>query len=110
MVLCWRGSTLLADLEYDADGRRLRRWNRVSGTTDYVYPGLNIIDEVSGGVHEKHLYAGGLHIASNTGGSVEYYHVDHLGSTRLSHRNLHRFGNINRFSTQTPIGINLCVY
>jgi len=24
-----------------------------------------------------------LNIASNTSGTVEYYHVDHLGSTRL---------------------------
>ena len=31
----------------------------------------------------KLVYAGGLNIASNTSGTVEYYHVDHLGSTRL---------------------------
>ena len=74
---------LSAVYTYDAGGRRVRSWDTVSGTTDYVYSGLNIIDEVSGGVHERHFYAGGMHIASNTSGTVEYYHVDHLGSTRL---------------------------
>jgi len=31
----------------------------------------------------KLVYAGGLHLASNSSGTVEYYHQDHLGSTRL---------------------------
>lgn len=31
----------------------------------------------------KHVYAGGLHLASNSTGTIEYYHQDHLGSTRL---------------------------
>jgi hypothetical protein len=48
-----------------------------------MYSALNIIDEVSGGAHENHVYAGGLHLASNSSGFIEYYHVDHLGSTRL---------------------------
>ncbi|MBN2335864.1 RHS repeat-associated core domain-containing protein [Candidatus Bathyarchaeota archaeon] len=68
---------------YDVDGRRVRSWDSVDDSTDYVYSGLNVIDEVSGGVHEKHYYTGGMHIASNSSGTVEYYHVDHLGSTRL---------------------------
>ena len=70
---------------YDAGGRRVRSWlnDTIDVTIDYLYSGLNIIDEVSSGVHERHIYAGGMHIASNTTGTVEYYHVDHLGSTRL---------------------------
>ncbi|MBN2335861.1 RHS repeat-associated core domain-containing protein [Candidatus Bathyarchaeota archaeon] len=71
-----------AHYTYDADGRRVRSVDD-GGVTDYVYSGLNVIDEVSGGVHEKHYYAGGMHIASSSGGTLEYYHVDHLGSTRL---------------------------
>jgi len=67
---------------YDASGRRVRSWD-AAGTTDYVYSGLNVIDEVRGGVHEKHVYAGSMHLASVSSGTVEYYHVDHLGSTRL---------------------------
>jgi RHS repeat-associated protein len=68
---------------YDASGRRVRSWDTVDGSTDYVYSGLQIIDEINSGTHERHIYAGGMHIASNTTGTVEYYHVDHLGSTRL---------------------------
>jgi len=71
-----------AHYTYDADGRRVRSVDG-GGVTDYVYSGLNVIDEVCGGVHEKHVYAGGIHVASNSSGAVEYYHVDHLGSTRL---------------------------
>ncbi|TFH13613.1 RHS repeat-associated core domain-containing protein [Candidatus Bathyarchaeota archaeon] len=55
----------------------------MDGSIDYVYSGLNVIDEISSSTHEKHIYAGMTHIASNTTGNVEYYHVDHLGSTRL---------------------------
>jgi len=78
-----KDDVLSALYTYDAGGRRVRGWDTVDGTTDYVYSGLIIIDEVSGGTHERHIYAGGMHIASNTSGSVEFYHVDHLGSTRL---------------------------
>ncbi|UCD45064.1 MAG: RHS repeat-associated core domain-containing protein [Candidatus Bathyarchaeota archaeon] len=31
----------------------------------------------------KHYYANGLHLAEDRDGIVEYYHQDHLGSTRL---------------------------
>ncbi len=55
----------------------------VDEVTDYVYSGLNVIDEIRGGAHEKHVYAGSMHLASVSGGAVENYHVDHLGSTRL---------------------------
>lgn len=78
-----KDSVLSAVYTYDADGRRVRTWDTVDGIVDYVYSGLNIIDEVSGKTHEKHIYAGMMHIASNTNGTIEYYHVDHLGSTRL---------------------------
>jgi RHS repeat-associated protein len=77
-----KNGALSAVYTYDADGRRVRSWD-TGGTTDYVYSGLNVIDEVCGGAHEKHVYAGSLHVASNSSGTVEYYHVDHLGSTRL---------------------------
>lgn len=77
-----KNGVVTARYTYDADWRRVRSVDG-GGVTDYVYSGLNIIDEVSGGAHEKHVYAGGMHIASNSSGTVEYYHQDHLGSTRL---------------------------
>lgn len=76
-------SSLSARYTYDAGGRRVRSWDTASGTTDYVYSGLNVLDEANGGTHEKHIYEGGLQVASVVNGAVEYYHVDHLGSTRL---------------------------
>ena len=48
-----------------------------------MYNGLPNIYEVNGSSHERHVYAGDIHIASNTTGTIQYYHVDHLGSTRL---------------------------
>jgi RHS repeat-associated protein len=77
-----KNGDLSAVYTYDADGRRVRSLNG-DNVTDHVYSGLNVIDEVSGGAHKKHYYAGGIHIASNDGGTIEYYHQDHLGSTRL---------------------------
>jgi YD repeat-containing protein len=79
----YKDDVLSSVYTYDAGGRRVRSWDTVDGTTDYVYSGLNIIDEISSGSHEMHVYAGGIHIASNSSGPVAYYHVDHLGSTRV---------------------------
>lgn len=53
---------------YDAGGRRVRSVDEV-GVIDYVYSGLNVIDEVSGGAHNKHVYAGTMHLASNAVGT-----------------------------------------
>ena len=78
-----KDDVLSARYTYDAGGRRVQSWDTVDGSTDYVHSGLNIIDEISSETHEKHVYAGGMHISSNTTGTIEYYHVDHLGSTRL---------------------------
>ncbi|MFH2112437.1 MAG: RHS repeat-associated core domain-containing protein [Candidatus Bathyarchaeota archaeon] len=71
-----------AQYTYDAGGRRVRSWD-TAGTTDYVYSGLIVIDEIKAEAHEKYIYAGSMHLASNSSGTIEYYHVDHLGSTRL---------------------------
>ena len=44
---------------------------------------MSIVEDINSGTHEKHVYAGGMHLASNSSGVVEYYHQDHMGSTRL---------------------------
>jgi len=93
-----------AHYTYDADGRRVRSVDR-GGVIDYVYSGLNVIDEVCGGAHEKHVYAGGMHIASNSSGTVEYYHVDHLGSTRLKTNST---GSVIYESNYEPYGPGCC--
>ena len=78
-----RDGAASANYTYDADGRRVHSWDSVEGTTLYAYAGLNVLDEISGGSHERHVYAGSMQVASSDAGVVEYYHVDHLGSTRL---------------------------
>jgi RHS repeat-associated protein len=97
-----RDGVLFSVYSYDGGGRRVRSWDTVDGTTDYVYCGLNIVDEVNGGVHWRHVYAGSMHIASNTTGTVEYYHVDHLGSTRLK---TNSSGGIIYESNYEPFGV-----
>ena len=92
-----------AHYTYDAGGRRVRSLDG-GGVTDYVYSGLNVIDEISGGAHEKHVYAGGLHIAYNSSGTVEYYHQDHLGSTRLKTNST---GGVIYESYYKPYGFSL---
>lgn len=52
-----------------------------------------------GSFHEKHYYAGSLHLASYSSGTVEYFHSDHLGSTRLKTNAL---GNIVYNSNYKP--------
>lgn len=94
-------SSLSARYTYDAGGRRVRSWDTVSGTTDYVLSGLNVLDEVNGGTHEKYVYAGGLQVASVVDGVVEYFHVDHLGSTRLKTNST---GDIIYSSNYEPFG------
>jgi len=64
---------------------------------------LNIVDEINSGVHERHVYAGSMHVASNTTGMVEYYHVDHLGSTRLK---TNSSGGIIYESNYEPFGVS----
>ena len=66
---------------YDGDGRRVLLWSSGSGGSVNVYSGLNIIYESSPAA--RRVYAGMTQIAEVRAGSIEYYHQDHLGSTRL---------------------------
>jgi len=59
------------------------------------------VDEIRGSVYEKHVYAGSMHIASVSSGTVEYYHVDHLGSTRLK---TDASGSVTYSSNYEPYG------
>jgi len=68
---------------YDAQSRRVRLWDSQNGYLTQIYSGLNVIFENSSSGCAKHFYANGLHIAENRSGTIEYFHQDHLGSTRL---------------------------
>jgi len=67
---------------YDGIGRRVESVE--SSTTFYAYYGTETLSElISGGATTDYLYAGGLRIGRLSGATVNYYHADALGSTRL---------------------------
>jgi hypothetical protein len=81
-----KNGALSAVYTYDADGRWLGLWDSESGFLAHVYSGLDVVCEVpSSGLGDctKHFYANGLHVAEDGDGTWEYYHQDHLRSTRL---------------------------
>jgi len=86
---------------HDVEGRRLRLWNSQAGYVNHVYSGLDIIFENSSSGCTKHFYAYGLHIAENRSGVIEYYHQDHLGSTRLKTNST---GGVVSSSNYIPFG------
>jgi RHS repeat-associated protein len=71
--------------EYFYDGEGVRAKKIESGQTLlYLYQGFDAIYEKTiGSDAVKHLLAGALRIAKFTSTSTLYYHLDHLGSTRL---------------------------
>ncbi len=74
-----------ASYGYDYSGRRSSK--TVSGTaTNYLYDGLNLVSEASGGTTTYHLFGPGIDepLASSRGASVVYQAVDALGSVALT--------------------------
>jgi len=78
-----KNGALMNRFWYDADGRRVNLWDSQDGYLTQVYSGLYIVYEASQSGVTKHYYANGLHVAENRSGTLEFYHQDHLGSTRL---------------------------
>ncbi len=78
------GTTPTATYVYDALGRRVQK---VSGgsTVNYVYDlSGGVVAEVTAGVWSRgFVYLNGAAIAQYLGGSTQFFHKDHLGSTRL---------------------------
>ena len=78
-----KNDAFLSQFWYDADGRRVKIDDAQSNSLIHVYSGLDVVYEKNGTTTTKHYYANGLHIAENRSDAVEYFHHDHLGSTRL---------------------------
>lgn len=72
-------------------------------TTVYVYSGLNVIYEKNADTGQEAIYVYGPtgRIAKNVGGLTDYYHTDHLGSTRLL---TDEQGNVVTDATYKPFG------
>ena len=69
---------------YAYDGLSRRVESVESSTTFYAYYGTETLSElVSGGATTDYVYAGGLRIGRVSGTTVNYFHTDSLGNTRL---------------------------
>ncbi|TMI29081.1 RHS repeat protein, partial [Candidatus Bathyarchaeota archaeon] len=67
---------------YDGEGRRVESIE--ASTTFYAYLGTETLYEtVTGGAGTDYIHAGGFRIGKVSGTTINYYHTDSLGSTRL---------------------------
>jgi RHS repeat-associated protein len=85
-----KNQQLITEYSYDGDGRRIKKTEWMESFQEYKsiiygYSRGNVIYEenVHTGVHATYIYGPTGKIAKNVGGLIEYYHRDHLGSTRL---------------------------
>jgi RHS repeat-associated protein len=69
---------------YDGDGKRIRKTDAGSERV-YIYGGLNVLYEVNTTTQMEAVYLHGPtgQLAKKVNDITEYYHTDHLGSTRL---------------------------
>ncbi len=78
-----RGTSLTVSFRYDPFRRRIQKTS-LSGVTNYLYDGANIVAEVSssGGVVASYAQGAGIDepLAMQRSGSTVYYHADGLGS------------------------------
>jgi RHS repeat-associated protein len=69
---------------YDGDGKRIKKVDADSDRV-YIYGGLNVLFEVNTTTQMEAVYIYGPtgQLAKKVNDITEYYHTDHLGSTRL---------------------------
>jgi RHS repeat-associated protein len=69
---------------YDGDGKRIKKTDADSERV-YIYGGLNVLYEVNTTTQMEAVYVYGPtgQLAKKVNDITEYYHTDHLGSTRL---------------------------
>lgn len=83
LVRVSEGGRSVAEYQYDALGRRVRKVEGV-GSIEYLYDGLSAIQEISAGTRNVILTGPGIdqRFARDTNGVRAYYLTDHLGSTK----------------------------
>lgn len=81
---------VIAQYQYDGDGYRTMKTEWIESlqeyqTKIYIYSGTNVIYEKNLNTAQEATYVYGLagRIARRVGDLKDYYHIDHLGSTRL---------------------------
>jgi RHS repeat-associated protein len=79
-----KNGVTIATYWYDAAGNRVQT-TRAGETIQYVYHGLNVIQEINltTGVTSDSIYLGKIKFAEKKNGELNYLHWDHLGSTRM---------------------------
>jgi len=90
LVQVEKNQQILTQYGYDGDGRRIQKTEWVDSLQEYqttisVYSGMDVIYEknVNTGQEATYVYGPAGRIAKKVGGLTDYYHTDHLGSTRL---------------------------
>jgi RHS repeat-associated protein len=85
-----KNQQILFQYGYDGDGRRIQKTEWIESlqeyqTTVYIYSGMNVIYEknLNTGQYATYVYGPTGRIAKKVGTLTDYYHTDHLGSTRL---------------------------
>jgi RHS repeat-associated protein len=85
-----KNQQIVAQYEYDGDGHRIQKTEWIDDlqqyqTLIYVYSGSNVIYEKNPNTEQEATYVYGPtgRVAKNVDGLTDYYHTDHLGSTRL---------------------------
>ncbi len=98
----------ITEYTYDGDGRRIQKteWSDTLQEYQpvvYVYSGGNVIYEKNTHTGKKATYVYGPtgRIAKNVDGLIQYYHRDHLGSTRLL---TDESGNVRSNAEYEPFG------
>jgi RHS repeat-associated protein len=73
---------------YDALGRRIQRTSGASGTTKYIYDGIDVLRDLDGAGATVTEYLNGLGIDNKlrqtAGGNTSYFLTDHLATTRAN--------------------------
>ncbi|MBU7026559.1 MAG: RHS repeat protein [Theionarchaea archaeon] len=85
-----KNQEIVGQYTYDGDGRRIKKTEWIDSlqeyqTIIYFYSGLNVIYEKNLDTNQEATYIYGTtgRIAKKVSGLQDYYHTDHLGSTRL---------------------------
>ena len=90
LVQVEKDQELRAEYNYDWNDRRIKKTEWIEDlqeyhTKIYVYDGLRVLygKNLNTGQEATYMYGSSGRIAKKVSGLIDYYHTDHLGSTRL---------------------------
>ena len=108
LVQVEKNQQVLSQFAYDGDGKRIRKTEWIESLQDYrtiiyVYSGMEVVYEKNLDTGQEATYISGQKgkIAKKVDSLIDYYHTDHLGSTRLI---TDESGNTITEATYKPFG------